>query len=390
VIVRAGVLYDGSLNQPRRNVDIILEDGRVRELRDASGSCDRDAACVTPGLVNAHVHLEMSGEPDPLRVIETTPPMRRAFAAAENARKSVEAGVTTVRDLGATENIVIELRRAIERGGVPGPRVRAAGKVLCMTGGHGWPVGRAVDSPWEARKGVREQRMAGADCIKLIATGGVLTEGAVPGIAQLTPEEMTAACEEAHRHGLRVGAHAIGTAGINNALRSGVDSIEHGHMLDDEAITLFKERGAYLVPTLSAPTCILENAEEGGQPEYVVRKAREINEHMLNNIRRAFEAGVKIAGGSDAGTPFNYHGDYAREVVLMRDLLGMSAQQALHAATAVASELIGLNRGTVAPGEPADLLLLDRDLAEDLNTLARPSAVLKDGVVVFLASSSRA
>jgi len=382
MIVRAGLLYDGSMDAPRRNVDIVIEEGFVRELRDATGKSDREAACVTPGLVNAHAHLEMSGEPDPMSMVTTTTPMQRMLRAVENASKSVRAGVTTIRDLGATENIAIELRDAIDRGGVAGPRVRAAGKVLCMTGGHGWPLGRAVDNPWEARKGVREQRLAGADCIKLIATGGVLTKGAVPGLAQLTPEEMTAACEEAHRHGLRVGAHAIGTQGINDALRSGVDSIEHGHMLDDEAIALFKERGAYLVPTLTAPTCILEHAKDGGQPEYVVRKAREVNDHMMRNIRRAFEAGVKIAGGSDAGTPFNYHESYAEEVLLMHKLLGMSPQQALHAATAVAAELIGLHRGIIAPGEPADFLLLDTEIDRDLNALARPAAVFKAGELV--------
>jgi imidazolonepropionase-like amidohydrolase len=324
----------------------------------------------------------MSGEPDPMQVVQTTTPMQRMLRAVENARKSLQAGVTTVRDLGATESIAIELRDAIGRGGVPGPRIRAAGKVLCMTGGHGWPIGRAIDGPWDARKGVREQRHAGADCIKLIATGGVLTKGAVPGVTQLTPNEMTAACEEAHRHGLRVGAHAIGTQGIKDALRSGVDSIEHGHMLDDEAIALFKERDAYLVPTLMAPTCILEHAEGGGQPDFVVRKARDINEQMLRNIRHAFEAGVKIAGGSDAGTPFNYHDDYAGEVILMHELLGMSAQQAVHAATAVAAELVGLHRGVLDIDEPADLLLLGADIDGALHTLLRPVAVVKDGILV--------
>ncbi|HZZ64079.1 MAG TPA: amidohydrolase family protein, partial [Candidatus Baltobacteraceae bacterium] len=223
MILRAGVFYDGSLDEPRRNVDIVIGSGCIRDVRAASGNADRESACVTPGLVNAHAHLEFSGEPDTMTVVQTLPPMDRMLRAVENARKSLKAGVTSIRDLGASENISIELREAIARGGVPGPRIRAAGRVLCMTGGHGWPIGRAIDGPWDARKGVREQRLAGADCIKLIATGGVLTKGAVPGLAQLTPEEMSAACEEAHRHGLRVGAHAIGTQGIKDALRSGVD-----------------------------------------------------------------------------------------------------------------------------------------------------------------------
>ncbi|HLI96179.1 MAG TPA: amidohydrolase family protein [Candidatus Baltobacteraceae bacterium] len=379
MIIRAGILYDGTLNEPRRNVDIVVDAGRVKELRDASGSCDREAACVTPGMVNAHVHLEMSGEPDPMLLIHQLTPIQATLHAVENARKSLKAGVTTVRDVGASDGIAIEVRDAIEQGRIAGPRMRAAGKVICMTGGHGWPLGRAVDSPWDARKGVREQRWAGADCIKLIATGGVLTKGAVPGIAQLTVEEMTAACEEAHRHEMRVAAHAIGTQGIKNALRSGVDSIEHGHLLDDEAIALFKERGAYLVPTLTAPACILEHAEHGGQPDYVVRKAREINENLVQNITRAFKAGVKVAGGSDAGTPFNYHDKYADEVMLMHRLLGMTPQQALNAATAVGASLIGLHRGALQVDEPADLLLLDTDVDRDMTALARPLSVLKAG-----------
>ncbi len=388
MILRAGVLYDGTMNAPRRNADIVVEDGRIKEIRDASAvrqahdDIVREAACITPGMVNAHVHLEMSGQPDPLNVSKNYNTVQRTMHAVENARKALRAGVTTVRDVGSSDAIAIEIRDAVEHGRIEGPRMRAAGKVLCMTGGHGWPIGRAVDSPWDARKGVREQRFDGADCIKLIATGGVLTKGAVPGIAQLTIEEMTAACEEAHRHDMRVAAHAIGTQGIKNALRAGVDSIEHGHMLDDEAIALFKERGAYLVPTLTAPTCILEHAESGGQPDYVVRKAREINEHMLRNIRRAFEGGVQIAGGSDAGTPFNYHENYAEEIVLMHKLLGMSAQQALHAGTAVAAELIGLHRGTLERGQHADLLLLGADIDRDLNALARPAAVMKGGMFV--------
>lgn len=381
MIVRADLFYDGSLAPPRRDIELVLEGGTISAVRDATGEFDLGAACVTPGLVNAHVHLEMSGNADTMADFRASTPTQRMLWAVENARKSLEAGVTTVRDLGCSESLAIELRDAIGAGGIAGPRISAAGNALCMTGGHGWFVGRAVDGPWDARKAVREQRLHGADCIKLIATGGVLTKGAVPGVSQLTQEEMHAACTEAHNHGLRVGAHAIGTEGIKNALRAGVDSIEHGHMLDDEAIALFKERGAYLVPTLNAPTCILEHADDGGQPDFVVRKAREVNEHMLRNLKRAYDAGVKVAGGSDAGTPFNFHENYAREVELMHRILGMTPHQALHAATAVAAELIGLHRGVLATGEPADLLLLDADLERDIGTLGRPQTVIKSGAI---------
>ena len=383
MIVRAGLLYDGTLERPRQNVDIHVHNGRITELCDAAegGTYDRDAACVTPGLVNAHVHLEMSGEPDAMAAM-TSPSNQRMLRAVANARKSLAAGVTTVRDVGSKDNVSIDLRDAIVAGYVPGPRVRAAGHVLCMTGGHGWFVGRQVDSPWDGRKAVREQLVAGADCIKLIATGGVLTKGAIPGRAQLTSDEVDAIVDEAHRHGLKVASHAIGTEGILNALRAGIDSVEHGHLLDDEAIELFLRNGTYLVPTLTAPTCILEHVHEGKQPAFVTEKAQQISEAMAHNIRRAYEAGVKIAGGSDAGTPYNYHDAYAYELELMHTILGMTPQQSLHAATAVAAELVGLHRGTIAPGEPADLVLLGADAGTDIRAFRDVRAVVKDGEFV--------
>jgi imidazolonepropionase-like amidohydrolase len=381
-IVRAGNLYDGTLEPPKQNVDLVIEGGRIAELKAATGECDFQAACVAPGLVNAHAHLEASGEPDLMGAFVTTPSNERLINAVANARKTLQAGITTIRDVGSSNGFAQSVRDAIEAGKIPGPRMRCAGAVLCMTGGHGWPIGRMVDSPWDARKAVREQLWAGADCIKLIATGGVLTKGAVPGNAQLTPDELAAAVDEAHRHGLKVAAHAIGTLGIKNALRAGVDSIEHGTLLDDEAIAIFKKRGTYLVPTLSAPTCILAHLENGQQPQYVVDKARGLGEVMLANLRSAYDGGVRIAGGSDAGTPYNYHENYAYEVELMWSMLGMTPQQALHAATAVAAELIGLHAGILAIGEPADLLLLDRDAGEDVRALQEPKMVIKNGVVV--------
>lgn len=381
MIVRAGIFYDGTLEAPKSNVDIVIDQGRVAELRAAGGACDVEARCVTPGLVNAHAHLEGSGEPDLMGMIANTTPNQRLLRAVANARKSLSGGVTTIRDVGSSNRIAADVRDAIVEGRIPGPKMRVAGAVLCMTGGHGWPIGRAVDSPYDARKAVREQLLAGADCIKLIATGGVLTKGAVPGNAQLQPDELEAAIGEAHRHGMRCAAHAIGTEGIKNALRAGIDSIEHGTLLDDEAIELFKQRSAYLVPTLSAPTCILAHIEDGGQPEWVLKKARTLGEAMQANIQRAYRSGVRIAGGSDAGTPYNYHEDYAQEVELMSTLIGMTPHQALHAATEVAAELVGLHKGILAVGEPADLLVLRADAGNDVRALRDPQLVFKDGEI---------
>ncbi|MBV8369967.1 MAG: amidohydrolase family protein [Candidatus Eremiobacteraeota bacterium] len=385
IAIRTGKLYDGTTAPPRENVTLLIEDGRIARITsgDASGEADRsyEAASVVPGLINCHAHLEANGEPDTQTFFILRTRTERTLDAARNARLALEAGVTTVRDLGGAESNAIALRDAIARGDHAGPTIVPAGRALCMTGGHGSFIGRETDGPWDARKGVREQLKAGAGCIKLIATGGVLTKGAVPGNDQLTEEEMRAAIVEAHTHGLRVAAHAIGTNGIKNALRAGVNSIEHGHLLDDEAIALFKERGAYLVPTLAAVWCIYENISGGAQPDYVVRKASEIYQRAGENIRKAWQNGVTIAGGSDAGTPYNRHQDYAYEVELMSTVLGMKPQQALTAATSTAAELIGVDAGVLAEGRPADLLLLDRDAGSDVRALREPRVVIKGGAV---------
>jgi imidazolonepropionase-like amidohydrolase len=368
-------------------VTVVTAEGRIEAIVAGDEPVDAfrtlEAAAVTPGLINAHVHLEFSGEPD-LGVVLLTPPVAKGLTAAANARRSLEAGVTTVRDLGAADGSAIELRDAIAAGKLPGPTIVPAGRALCMTGGHGHWIGRETDGPWDARKAVREQRKAGAACIKLIATGGVLTKGAVPGQDQLTEEEMRAAIVEAHTHDMRVAAHAIGTTGIKNALRAGVDSIEHGHLLDDEAIELFRARNAFLVPTLSAPSRIFEHAGDGKQPDYVIRKATDLFEAMRTNIARAYRAGVAIAGGSDAGTPYNDHADYAYEVELMHTMLGMTPGRALHAATAVAGQLLGVDAGVVAAGRPADLLLLGDDLEQHTFALRAPHGVIKAGAIAML------
>jgi imidazolonepropionase-like amidohydrolase len=383
--IRTGHFYDGTTAAPRENITLLIEDGRVARIagNDAATGADRtyEAECVVPGLINSHVHLEVNGEPDTQTFFLIRTATERTLDTALNARRSLEAGVTTVRDLGGAESNAMAVRDAIARGEHAGPTIVPAGRAICMTGGHGFFLGREADGPWDARKAVREQRKAGASCIKLIATGGVLTKGAVPGQDQLSEEEMRAAIDEARTHGMRVAAHAIGTNGIKNALRAGVNSVEHGHLLDDEAIALFKERKAYLVPTLAAVWRIYENIGGGAQPDYVVRKASEIYEHAGENIRKAWRAGVTIAGGSDAGTPYNRHEDYAYEVELMSTVLGMTPQQALTAATATAAQLLGVDAGVLNEGRPADLLLLDRDAGADVRALREPRVVVKGGAI---------
>jgi len=387
IAIRAGRFYDGTDAPPRDNVTVLIEDDRIARIVDGGENVEAErtfeAACVVPGLINCHAHLEANGEPDLQTLYIIRNSQERLLYAAANARLSLEAGVTTVRDLGASDGIAIAVREAIARGEHTGPTILAAGRAICMTGGHGFFIGREADGPWDTRKAVREQRKAGATVIKLIATGGVLTKGAVPGQDQLSEEEMRAAVDEAHTHDMVVGAHAIGTSGIKNALRAGVDSIEHGMLLDDEAIALFIERGTYLVPTLAAVACIVENADSGKQPDYVIRKATEIYERVAENVSKAWRAGVTIAGGSDAGTPYNFHQSYAYELELMVKMLGMSPHQALTAATATASKLLRIEQGTLAAGRPADVLLLDADIASDIRALRTPRTVIKAGAIAY-------
>lgn len=385
--IRFGTLHDG-LGEPKSGGTLIVADGRVAalggpELPVPGGTRIVEAACVVPGLVNAHVHLEMGGEPRTAELFVLTTPTQRAFLCAEHATQTVRAGVTTVRDLGSSGALAIELRDAIAEGRLPGPAIVPAGKVICMTGGHGGFVGRETDGVADAVLAVREQRRAGASCIKLIATGGVLTRGAVPGLAQLREDEMRAAVDEAHRHGMRVAAHAIGAAGIANALRAGVDSIEHGHLIDDAGIALARERDVPIVPTLSAIRCIVDADEGAGMPAFVLDKARAIAADAEANLRRARAAGVRFAGGSDAGTPFNGHGEYVRELELMVEMLGMTPGEALATATREAARLLGVGTGTLGVGDAADLIVVAGDVTADVRVLRTPQIVVRSGEILF-------
>jgi imidazolonepropionase-like amidohydrolase len=384
--IRTGTLHT-NLGEPRSNVTIVIEDDHIASIGEGltppGGARVLEARTVIPGLINGHAHLEMSGEPDVLLPIIATTPTQRAYVCTENARKALHAGVTSIRDVGASNKLSIDTRDAIDAGKIPGPNVVAAGYAITMTGGHGWFISRQADGEPDVVKAVREQRAAGATCIKFIATGGVLTKGAAPGRAEFTEAELRAGITEAHRHGMRCTAHAIGAEGIKNALRAGIDSIEHGHMVDEEGIALFLEHGAYLVPTLCAPQCILEGGEGAGMPRFVIDKGRMVAEAMVKNLQAARKAGVKFAGGSDAGTPFNYHDGYAREVELMCSLLGMSPRESLATATMHAADNLGIDRGRLRENAIADLVLLDGDLDADIHTLKAPRAVIKSGAVEF-------
>ena len=393
-------LIDGTGADPVRGASVVVEDGRVA----AAGRLDRlprgaeviDAAGMTllPGLIDAHVHFYGSGKSLQQRAL--TPPTLAVFEAAENARATLEAGVTTVREAAGAP---LGFRLAVERGLIPGPRMRIAVAALSQTGGHGdgalpggvrlrrqwgpeW-VDPICDGPDEVRRTVRAVLRLGADFVKLHATGGVLSPSDEPGSPQFTPEEIGVMVYEARMQGKTCMAHAQGAEGIRNALRAGVESIEHGFFLDDEGIALMRERGAFLVPTLHAPRSIVRRAEE--EPESVLpqslRKAREVIGASGESFRAAREAGVRIAMGTDAGV--GAHGSNAWELELMTGL-GMSPLEAIVAATKTASECVRMDAevGTLEPGKLADLLVVDGDPLADVAILrdrARLRLILQGG-----------
>jgi imidazolonepropionase-like amidohydrolase len=386
-IINARTMLDGTGSAARSDVAIVIENGRIASIdRGAAKSghssetnvVDGGSLTAVPGMINMHAHLDSMCGPDFAITARLATEGASALAAAHNAWVTLCSGVTTVRDLGNPFGVAIAVRDAIERGLLRGPRIIAAGKLICMTGGHGWYVGIEADGPHEMRKAVRENLKAGADCIKVIATGGVLSPGVEVEHSQLELDELEVAVSEAHRAGRRVAAHAIGTDGVKNALRAGVDTVEHGCYLDAEAIDLFLSTKAVYVPTLSAPHWLREHRDE--LPPYAARKTEAVYEAHRESFAAALRAGVRIAAGTDAGTPFNHHDLFAHELQLMHEL-GMSAEDVLMCATSRASAALGLEGecGTLAPGRSADIVLVDGDPRADLRALERVRMVFARG-----------
>jgi len=405
VAVRAGRLIDGTGADPVRNAVILIADGRIAavgtDVRIPSGTpvIDLSDRTVLAGFIDAHVHLAgpVLGEPgwDNALVRETA--ADGALRGAAHARQTLLAGFTTVRNVGAGGFADIALRDAINRGDVPGPRIEAAGHALGITGGHcddtngfvphvladeDGPEHGVADGPEAIRAAVRYEVKHGADVIKICATGGVLSEGDSVGAQQYMADELTAVVQAAHMLERRVAAHAHGTAGIKAAVRAGVTSIEHGSILDDEAIALMKERGTYLVPTLMAGEAVEHMATSGALKGERADKALQVAPKMRESIRKAVAAGVKIALGTDAGVM--PHGTNGHEFTLMVQWGGMTPMQAIVAGTSAAADLLGWSEhvGTVAPGRYADLVAVAGDPLSDITVLEKVDWVMKGGEVV--------
>jgi imidazolonepropionase-like amidohydrolase len=381
-------LVDGSGAEPVRGRAVVVEGDRITQVVDDARAprgrrIDLSGCTLLPGLINCHVHLCFGAEADPVRVMKDEPHALTALKVLRRAQETVEAGVTTVRDLGGRDYAEFAVRRAVADGLFPGPRILGAGRPVCMTGGHGNSIGREADGPDDARKAVREQLKAGADVIKLIATGGVMTPGVEPGSPQLTFEEMRAAIEEATKAGRRTAAHAQGSTGIADAIEAGITTIEHGIFLTDEIIAAMKRKGVFLVATLAAPAAISAGGLAAGIPDYMVRKSDAVVTAHVASFRRAHEAGARIAAGADSGTPLNPHGSLLPELELMVKY-GMTPLEAIRSATSVAAEAIGLGgeTGRLAEGHSADLLAVAGDPAERIGALGDVRLVLARGAII--------
>jgi imidazolonepropionase-like amidohydrolase len=370
---------------------VVIEDGRITavgEMRDVrvprgTGRLDGRGLTVMPGLIDCHVHLCLGGEPDVVGAIAAESSQVTLLKAAQAARRTVEAGFTTVRDLGFRDHGIFALQQAIATGVTPGPRVLPAGLAICMPGGHARFIGRETAGVDAVRSAVREEIAAGADVIKVIASGGVLTPGTSPDDPQMTVEELQAAVDEAGRQGRRVAAHAHGATGMKNALQAGVHSIEHATLMDNEARALMKQQGVFMVPTLSALATTAGRGAACGIPPSAVDKARHMVKRHEQSFRLAHEYGLSIALGTDAGTPFNYHGENAQELERMT-ILGMTPMETIIAATSGAARLLGIDRdvGSIEPGKLADLIFIEGDPLRRISLLMktdRMAGIMRNG-----------
>ena len=388
ILITAGALIDGSGEAARRPGAVLIEGDRIGAVGtriDAPTDAERidlPNATITPGLIDCHIHLSDAGLAD-ASVQDHDPSGLRILRMAEHARRTLMAGFTTVRDAGGRDHLEFALRRAAHEGLIRTPRLVLAGKIVSMTtaGASWWPgMYRQADGVSDVVKAVREQVAAGADVIKIMATGAVLSPGHErPTSAQFTREELQAVVETAHAMGLRVAAHAHGIEGIARAVGAGVDTIEHGtHLHEDLGVAKeMAARGVSLVPTLKALERIAEGA---GVPEDMRAKAQDRRSDRDRTFRVALETGVPIAMGTDAATPFNRHGENAEELALMVSL-GMTPIAAIAAASSVAARALGRDDiGVLAPGRLADVVVWDGEASKDIRALQlAPRAVFLGG-----------
>jgi imidazolonepropionase-like amidohydrolase len=400
VAIRAGKVLDVRTGTYSSDQIIWIEGDRIKAIGNAADltgklpagtkMLDLSKSTVLPGLIDCHTHLTMTPRDSGPAGLHLSYP-RQALTGARNARVTLEAGFTTVRNVGASGYSDIALRDAIKAGDVPGPRMLVSGPPLSITGGHGdenflapqfdWSSDGVADGVDGVTKKVRENIKYGADVIKFMATGGVLSEGDNPALAQYSPEEMKAIVDTAHGLGRKVAAHAHGAGGIKSAVLAGVDSIEHGSYINDEDIELMKQHGTYLVPTVYLEDWLIENVQVLGLTPNMIEKAHLVLPIAQQNLSHAFKSGVKVAFGTDAAVyPHGLNGHEFGKMVEM----GMSPLQTIQAATVNASDLLGWTDrvGTLEPGKFADIVAVQGDPLTNVRLLENVQFVMKGGEVV--------
>ncbi len=401
-IIHAGRLIDGRSDQPRTQVSISIVDGQIKSI--ANGYIEPQAGdtliCLTehtllPGLMDMHTHLMSQHSKDSYSERFFMEQADYALRSTVYARTTLMAGFTTVRELGDNGVNSVALRKAIEQGWVPGPRIYTAGKSLATTGGHAdptnalrgdyrrdpGPLDGVINGADDARKAVRQRYKDGADLIKLTATGGILSLGSSGQNPQFTAEELQAVVATAKDYNMIVAVHAHGTEGIKRAVMAGVNSIEHGTFMTDECVDLMKQHGTYWVPTLLAGAWVAEKSEQPGYfPEVVRKKASAIGPVIRATFAKAHASGVKIAFGTDSGV--SPHGENGREFALMVEC-GMSPMKAIQSATLTAAQLLRIDDrlGTIEPSKLADIVAVKGNPIEDIKLLQQVTFVMKDGVI---------
>jgi imidazolonepropionase-like amidohydrolase len=396
-----GVLIDGRSNEPKSNMTIVVENNKITGIENGftsvsapNKSIDLKNSTVMPGWIDMHVHMETETNPDAYLQEFTFNPADYAFQSVKFSEVTLMAGFTTVRDLGGT-GVNISLRNAINKKLIKGPRIFTAGISIATTGGHADPTNGyrrdlmgdpgpdagVVNGPEDCRKAVRQRYKDGSDLIKITATGGVLSVAKSSSNPQFTEEEIKAVVETAKDYGFRVAVHAHGAEGMKRAIRAGVNSIEHGTYMDDEAISLCKQYGTWYVPTLTAASAVADSAKKPGYyPELVTPKALEIGPKIKATFAKAYKAGVRIAFGTDAGV--YKHGQNWLEFVYMIEA-GMKPMEAIQAATINAADLLGMKDqlGSIETGKLADIIAVDGDPLKDSKAFGKVKFVMKDGVV---------